>query len=33
LEPLSTNPIHKPIMLGTEPITIIGRATSVVQML
>jgi repressor LexA len=33
LEPESSNPVHRPIMLGKEPITIIGRATSVVQML
>lgn len=33
LEPLSSNPIHKAIILGAEPITIIGRATSVTQML
>ncbi len=29
LEPVSSNPEHKPILLGSEPITIIGRATSV----
>jgi repressor LexA len=33
LEPMSSNPVHQPIILGSEPITIIGRATSVVQML
>ena len=33
LEPDSTNPSHQPILLGAEPITIIGRATSVTLML
>ena len=33
LEPMSTNPVHQPIMLGAEPITVIGRATEVVQLL
>ena len=33
LEPDSTNPAHMPILLGGEPITIIGRAMSVTQML
>lgn len=33
LEPDSTNPIHQPIMLGKEPVTIIGRATSVTWVL
>ncbi|MEH3122003.1 MAG: helix-turn-helix domain-containing protein [Sphingomonas phyllosphaerae] len=29
LEPVSSNPVHQPILLGAEPITVIGRATSV----
>ncbi|MCG7346600.1 LexA family protein [Sphingomonas sp. ACRSK] len=29
LEPQSTNPDHKPIMLGSEPFTVIGRVTEV----
>lgn len=33
LEPDSTNPDHKPIFLGTEVITVIGRATQVIQMI
>jgi repressor LexA len=33
LEPDSNNPEHKPIQLGGEPITIIGRATQVIQTL
>lgn len=33
LEPDSTNKAHKPIPLGREPITIIGRATTVIRML
>jgi repressor LexA len=33
LEPDSTNPVHKAIMLGGEAITIIGRATQVIQMI
>lgn len=33
LEPESSNPIHQTISLGSEPITIIGRATSVTRQL
>lgn len=33
LEPESTNKSHKAIPLGTEPITVIGRARSVIRML
>lgn len=33
LEPDSTNPVHKTIPLGVEPVTIIGRATSIIRML
>jgi len=31
LEPVSSNAVHKPIMLGKEAITVIGRATQVIQ--
>ena len=33
LEPDSTNALYQPILLGREAITIIGRATQVIQML
>jgi repressor LexA len=33
LEPDSSNPEHKPIPLGTEPVTVIGRATSIIRMI
>lgn len=31
LEPESSNPEHRTILLGAEPITVIGRATSVIR--
>lgn len=33
LEPDSTNPEYKPILLGSEAITVIGRATQVISMI
>jgi repressor LexA len=33
LEPCSTNPQHRPIILGHEPVTVIGRVIWVVQQL
>lgn len=31
LEPVSNNAVHRPIMLGADAITVIGRATQVIQ--
>jgi repressor LexA len=33
LEPSSSNPEHQPIMLGTAPFRVIGRATQIIMAL